>query len=557
MTRLQDDDIRAMLEARAARAPEPRIEGLPRSTERVAGPVTARRLAMSVPLAALGVVLVLVVGAVGIGRLGDSPAASRETASVGTQTKTSAPGDEWSYQQLADALAAGRLSDGSVVLLRGAIEQAPCDAIRLAACLDVRIRGLDAVDISSDLPLPFEQLLLEGGNHARDALMALRVEGPRLRFLGWPDRDPAEPVALDELLTPPDSPATLVPVSGWLGGPVPAAFCPPMGPTDPNEESICTGRPAVVATTADAAMDVPAPPDAVRVETTMRVDPDPAPGPVLLSRSGGSCIQMSADAWTTCDGPRFQPWTARAALGATPVIRVAAPTDAAGATPAVSIAADGRMELPAFREALRSGALDGRVVEVTGEAFVSMSICDAAAGVDCRPVSSWGIEGLEDVGGSPLTQLPCLTPCPAGAPSEGPFLFVARGTTLTYLGVTRGDLDAPVDPTDEAVRQSLLAGHAGHWVYPVDGWLTADGALRLSDLPRATDESYEASMSVRRPDDPVGIDPDDAVVAGPFLVAPAHRENPCAPTTRGCFVATYPIVLGRYDPSRVVRVSLE
>ena len=561
MTELHDDDIRGMLEARAARAPDAELERLPRGSDRVGGRVAAGRLARTVPLAALAVIVIAVVAVSGIGRSARVPATGSEpgTSAVATNGAASSPvSGGWSYQQLSEALAAGRLQNDTVVLLRGAIERATCESTRLAVCLDVGVRGLDSVDISSALPLPFEQLLVESGSHASDALMALRVEGPRLRFLGWLDRDPADPVALDDLPTPPHSPATLVPVSGWLGGPAPPAFCPPMGPTDPNEESMCTGRPAVVATTADGAMDVPAPRDAVRVETTMRVDPDPAPGPVLLSRSGGSCIQMSADAWASCDGPRFQPWTARAALGAAPVIHVAAPTDVPAPTPAASIDGDGRMEPAAFQEALRSGALDGRIVEVTGEAVISMSICDAASGVDCRPVSSWGIAGLEDVRGSPLTILPCLAPCPDGAPTGGPFLFVVRGTALTYMGSLEGSLDTPGSAGDEGLVKALTRTDDPHVVRPVEGWFVPSELRLYARRPGSHGLTADSPWWLALAPDAVAIDQAKVSVAGPFLVGAASRSTPeCSPASADCSFALVPIVLGRYDQSRVVRVALE
>jgi hypothetical protein len=556
MSGLRDDDLRAMLEARAARATEP-TTGIRRSTEPAVGPVTARRWSTSVPLLALGLVLVLVVGAVGIGRLGDGPAATRGSADIGTPS--SAPGDEWSYQQLAAALGAGRLARGSVVLLRGALEQAPCEPIRPATCLDVRIRGLDTVDISSDLPVPFEQLLLEGGNHAGGALMALRVEGSRLRFLGWPDRDPADPVALDKLPLPPDSPATLVPVSGWLGGPAIPAACPEVQ-NEPNEESICFGRPAVVAASADAAMRVPAPPDALRVGTAMLVDPDPAPGPVLLSRSGGSCITMSADAWKPCDGPPIEPWNALAALGAAPVIRVAAPSSETtppppGSTPISVPETDAILDEPAFHAALAQGALDGRLIEVAGAGAVSMSMCDAVAGASCEPILSWGIGAIENGGGISVTGLPCVSHCPDGWPGGGPYLFVVRGTILVYLGTLRGSLGAPERLSEDVVR-ALTQSDDPHAVHSVDGWFTPLDMRVSAGPPGAQGLSTDPAWWMGLSPEAVGTDGGDAAVEGPLLIGAASRvKNDCQDTNAAC--AAVPVVLGRYDPSRVVRVTLE
>jgi hypothetical protein len=556
MTRLQDDDIRAMLEARAARAPEPRIEGLPRSTERVAGPVTARRLAMSVPLVGLGVVLVLVVGAVGIGQLGDGPAATRGTAGVGSLTTSSSPGDEWSYQRLADALAAGDLETGSVVLIEGSLERRPEACVRLALCLTLQVRGLESVKV--DASMPFDRLLLEAGSHPRPALMAFRVSSEGLEFIGWPDRDPANATTIQELPAGESSDAALVPIRGWLMGPMPPPGCP-----SGVDASLCREVPPTLRSTSPASSDSTAV-EAMEVGITIPVDPYPAtiPGPFLVSRNDidTACARRSAMATTSCAGPPMFEWTVQAALSETPVIRVAA-LDAEPSpltpTPTVLPGPTGSMDGATFLTALRQGALDGRVIEITGRPIASTMVCDGLAGASCERLSSWWIGGLEGYGGIPVTAMPCISECPEGVPAAGPYLFVARGSSLVYVGSLMGDLEAP-EPIDEGVVKVLTQSEDPHAVHAVDGWFTPRD-LRVSARPPgsrglSTDPAWWMALAP----DAVEIPQGDTAVAGPLLIGAAHRSHPeCPPDTRGCSIALVPIILGRYDPSRVVRVSLE
>ena len=314
----RDDDLRAMLEGRAARLPtgaDREIIAAVREEMRAptggAGfavlPVAAggRGTGVSAGWVGIGLVAVLVLAVLG-GRLDTRPVVPAATGTpAGRSSPTAAssvPGTSRpplvslpraiDVERLRLGLVDGSL-DGQVVLLTASltVSQVPCLGTG-GGCPVIQVSGLPGVAVRYWQPAASAaDVWTTVLSHPVPALLAFRVEASDLVLLGWPEGTPATPLTVPALggSLPEVTGDDLVIVSGWLaGGRSSTASCPEAVPSpaasalpcEPGLPMLNAAKPLSDGRSTSAAV-------AVTVDAALGLGPAPAvmQGPFLVRRA--------------------------------------------------------------------------------------------------------------------------------------------------------------------------------------------------------------------------------------------------------------------------------
>ena len=311
----RDDDLAAMLEARADRMPVSAardvlaaVRAEMRAPTGGAGfavlPVLAGSRGSRAPAgwAAIGLVAVLVLAVMG-GRLttgparptagaasGGTPASSTAVAAT-TPTAPTAPTaapspviPTMTVGELRAGLADGSLS-GRTVLVTGVLELQPwpCPSPMPEDCYGLQIRGLDGIEVTHAGVMTADEAFRRIPGDTTDSPKAFRATGHQLAFLGWITEGADTPLTVTELLRGSAVPgsAEVAAVGGWLlGGSSSLASCPSVA------ASPCADTRPVLADASPRPDDQPGTGDAteVTVDDSLGLAPAPAslPGPFLV-----------------------------------------------------------------------------------------------------------------------------------------------------------------------------------------------------------------------------------------------------------------------------------
>jgi hypothetical protein len=260
-----------------------------------------------------------------------------------------------------------------------------------------------------------------------------------------------------------------------------------------------------------------------------------------------------------------------ASLSTTPVPSSSVPASASAATPVPSAAVASPIILPdpaavaAFRDALNSGSLDGKLALIDGTLETVAVPCPSPAGPDCFGIAVAGLDGVSITWDGPLSRVKVLG-------MSGTLAFVVLGDTLVFVGRVDGELAAPT-----AVAAILASGRppGGFDLFPVSGWLVVGGIHSCPMIgpggtpcpgppPWLTDDRpFEDGMlasnqgtNVTLYGTPVGRPQGQVVTPGPFLVRRVWKTAICdAPSGVDCSGMQWQVV-ARYDSGSVYRVVL-
>lgn len=580
MTEPRDDQLAAMLEARADRLP-------PTAAREVMAAVRAeiqapkggvlfsvvpvtRTHAMSGPAgwAAVGLVAALVLAVVGGGRLDSTPStpagsgagSGSPVSSAGATGEPAATASAPKINTITVAELRAGLDEGSlngrIVLLTGSLTVTEFRCFTPQACGSIEIVGLEGVEVS-DRWWGAEAVLATVNAHPGDSLMAFRAHVSGLELLGWPQQDPAAPVTVARLAAGIDgiSGDDLAIVSGWLGPWLVSCESPPPGSGAVNCRDM---RPALAdGTTGSSGTEI-----GEAVEVTVAAGS--RIGDAFLRGMEGPFLVREATAF----GGNLAPYEVVASLNPESAVWVE--------TGPSSMA----MTADQFRAALEDGSMDGRLVAVTGWLQPSGALCPADVPQPCTLFVILGLgigvtwDGPVSITGrldGELVQPPSTT--------AGTLVVTPRSGHLALLGRMIGDLEHPAsiqELTDGGLlwqRMNPLALKA------VAGWLVAGGvqscrapapdATPCPDLdPLLTDvepspdgrmTNHDRQQPVRVWPGAVGIDPAQVVTPGPFLYRIAVGST-CDGLDRslGWTCAGGPTsvweVMARYDAGSVTRV---
>jgi len=546
---VRDDDLRAMLEARADRlTPDAEHNVLAAVRKAVHEPrgsqgltvlpvsVTGRGSRRPVGWAAAGLVAVLVIAVLG-GPLGAGPAptGASPSGSFVPASPSIAPTDVSALRALdVDSfraeLAAGALQ-GQVVVVQGRLEAQPafCQAGGTAPCL-VRIHGLPGIQVLSASPSDSTWGLTV--ERSVGQAIAVRVlQSAMLRFLGYLRNDPAQPLSVDRFASVIPKPDEVTVVEGWL---INGDGDHRLAGTDPRSEGV-----------AGLTVDVSA-------DSGVRASGVIGPGRFLARRNGGieivGWLDESTVAVTISDQTimsSFGPWQL--------------PT-----TPALTID-----DLPAR---IGDRSLDGRLVLLPGTLERVALPCPSGTTDACSWLEIVGLDGV------PVTWDGAEFAGPPEGGQDSTLAVVPDGGSLRLLGRLADDPDHAPSYQDLISRFGAFRADP-YWVDVVAGWLVVGGihscpalgvgatpcpgpVLMLTDQQPTPDGMMTSDLQV-----PVvvaasasGINAGQVVTPGPFLIR-EHTGSTCDDLSPESFPSCAggrdigQEIVARYDPSTVVRVQ--
>lgn len=580
MTGPRDDELAAMLEARADRLPPTaarevmaavrgEIQGPKGGALFSVVPVTRTR-GMNDPAgwAAVGLVAVLVLAVVG-GRLEQRPSApagsgtgsGSPASSVGVTGEPAATvmapaANTITVAELRAGLDYGSLY-GRIVLLTGSLRVTEFRCFTPQACGSIEIVGLEGVEVSDRWGTWSAEAVLATVNaHPGPSLMAFRVHVSGLELLGWPQQDPAAPVTVARLAAGIHgiSGDDLAIVSGWLGPWL--VSCDPPSPSG-GAVNCRNMRPALAdGTTGSSGTDI-----GEAVEVTLAAGSRIGDA-FLRGLEGPFLVRANADR-----GGSLPPYEVVASLNASDIVRVE--------TASSPIA----MTVEQFQGALEDGSLDGRLIAITGWLQPSGALCPAGVPQPCTLFVILGLGDLRVTWDGPVS---ATSRVPGGqvlqppSTTAGTLLVTPRDGHLVLLGRLIGNLERPASIQE-------LTDTNGRLLFPrrdplaltsVAGWLVVGiqsctltgpdatpcpgpGPL-LTDVEPSPDglmTNVVRQQSVRVWPGAVGIDPAKVVTPGPFLYRIAI-DSPCASSAVLCDRASTESweVMARYDIDTVYRV---
>lgn len=577
MTEQRDDELHAMLEARADRLPSAAgREVLAAVREEVRGPKGGAEFAvlpvtrvhgMNGPAgwAAIGLVAVLVLAVMG-GRLTTDPAqpsagsgatgspaaTTGASTSPATQVAASPAIPTVTMDQLRRGLEA-RTLEGRTILVTGRLEVQPwpCPSPMPDDCYGLQMQGLDGVEIDHAGVLTAAEAFARIPGDTTDRPMAFRVTGGQLAMLGWITRGAETPLTVNGLAADAPGRAEVAIVSGWLIPPPTAAECPP--PRDPNTPC---GR------TTPLLSDAPPMPDGTYLYAqgiNVGLDPSVAFGPDGAALPGPFLVRHMA-----YRGGDLPPYQVVARLDPATTVRV-------GQTPTPAA-----MTGEQLRAAVEDGSLDGRLITVTSWLQRSGALCPADLPQPCTAFVILGLEGISVTWDGPVATTTRLGGDASPAPSTaGTLVVTPHDGRLLLLGRLPGNLERPSPLQELLYQRRLMVFDDPFALTAVAGWLVVGGIHSCPMLgpgatpcpgppPALTDEEpfpdgmlrSDVQTQVGVWPDAVGIDPRQVVTPGPFLYRVAG-EAPCAgPACPDVFRAWTWEVMARYDIGSVNRVVL-
>ncbi|MEW6223052.1 MAG: hypothetical protein AB1627_00335 [Chloroflexota bacterium] len=255
-------------------------------------------------------------------------------------------------------------------------------------------------------------------------------------------------------------------------------------------------------------------------------------------------------------------------------------TDVPSGVPTASGPAGAVQRLSAARLALgiADGTLDGRLVLIDSDLDLVPQPCPSpSTAMSCaQPV----IVGLEDVRVTWDRELVVSVDATSGAGTPpglvraGTLVATPHDGGLVLLGYLAGDVERPL-PFADIVSQFLYSRADPLALHPVSGWLIdgVRGCLRTPDAspcpvlpPRITDleptdEGFLRSgtaVEVAVSNPASGLDPQQVVTPGPFLVRLGIGRSSCPPddTTCGGAPTLGWTVVARYDAGATVLVEV-
>ena len=580
--RMDDDELRAMLEARANRMPSTdgrevlaSIHAEVRGARGGAGlavlPVVlgGRGGKASAGWVAIGLVAVMVLAVMG-GKLGSGPAkpgagdASASTSAAPATTSSNAATAESfaprtvTMDALRAGLAAGTL-EGRIVLVTGRLQVLawPCPFPVPDDCYGLQLRGLEGVDVTHAGLMTRDEARARIDGDPSDRQMAFRVTGFHLALMGWLTPGPDSPWTVGQLagqgaLLPTGN---LAVVSGWLLGATGSAACAPGA-----SPSACTGSQPWLADQSPVVDGTPRYGQGVNVATDPAVSVSPSPAVVR-----GLFL--------------VRPWSPRGG-GLPAAFQIVATLDPAMTLRVEPATLSATLDRDGFLAAVGDGSFDGRIVLVQGELQSVAWPCPSGMAEPCTRMFIPGLDGIavtwdgaqrstNDPGGSAPGD-GAATP----APSAATLVVVPRDGHLELLGRLTGDLEHP-DTLSELMYQRRLIGVDDLLALaPVAGWLVVGGihscpfmgpgatpcpgpGPTLTDKQPLTDglmtSDVQAQVVIGR--SAVGIVAGQVVTPGPFLYRVAGPRA-CDDVGSSCRSSWGWMVVARYDASQVIRVSI-
>ncbi len=580
MTEPRDDQLAAMLEARADRLP-------PTAAREVMAAVRAEirtpkggALFSVVPVtrthamsgragwAAVGLVAVLVLAVMG-GRLDQRPSTpagsgagsgspvSTVGATGGPAATAMAPAAATiTVAELRDGLDNGSLN-GRIVLLTGSLKVREFRCFTPQACGSIEIVGLEGVEVS-DRWWGAETVLTAVNAHPGDSLMAFRAHVSGLELLGWPQQDPAAPVTVARLAAGIDgiSGDDLAIVSGWLGPWLVSCASPSPSSGAVNCRDM---RPALAdGTTGSSGTEI-----GEAVEVTVAAGSRIGDA-FLRGLEGPFLVRHNA-----YGGGDLPPYEVVASLNPPDIVRVET----------MPSAAEAAAEL---RAALEDGSMDGRLIAITGWLQPSGALCPADATQPCTLFVILGL-GIGVTWDGPISTVNRLLEGQLLQPpstTAGTLLVTPRDGHLVLLGRLIGSLERPASIQELTDGDLLWQRSNPLALTAVAGWLVVGGIQScrapgpdatpcpgpgplLTDVEPSPDgrmTNYDRQQSVRVWPGAVGIDPAQAVTPGPFLSRTVIGSTCDGPLDRseGWTCAGGPTwsweVMARYDAGSVYRV---
>lgn len=471
-----DDELRAMLEARAGSIPPSASrEVLAAARTEIGGPVaregagvafvprrveTARRRSrMPVGVAAAAAAVIVAIAVLG-GRLalegtaGSGPTAGSSMAAVPPPStgdvslpstepsEVIAPATSITVEELGAWLNAGVL-DGRTVVVRGHLTLVPGRCLLGTSsprpdCMFLRLDGLPDVFIDKG-DRSLEQAQLEIDAYGETTPAVLLGAGGGLRLLGWLTKGADHPVQPDGQVLIPQQVEGLMAIEGWLQG-------------------------------ADGGVRLTETPDVHGIGLTVSIDPqvspaafEPARGIFLVRDLMGSDNAVLVD-------PRYQV-----------VGRIDPDATVYAQDPGLSLAGQ-TISAADLLAAIKDGSLDGQLFAIDGTLETVAWDCplDAApcsrsyvAGLPGVAITWNGlVGGSSDGSGSPTS------------PLQGRLIVTPRHGRLQpnvgyleLIGVLHGDLGRPVPVDDLAAADNAGEHRDPMGVEGVDGWLVVDGPM--------------------------------------------------------------------------------
>ncbi len=581
MTEPRDDQLAAMLEARADRLPPTAarevMAAVRAEIQRPKGgavfsvvPVTrAHAMSGAAGWAAVGLVAALVLAVVGGARL-DSKPSTPAGSGAGSGSPVSSAGatgepaatvmapsaNTITVAQLRVGLDHGSLY-GRIVLLTGSLRVRDLPCFGPQACRSIEIVGLEGVEVSDGSETrSAEDVLARVNAHPGDSLMAFRVHASDLELLGWPQQDPGEPVTVAQLAAGESgvSDTDLAVVSGWLTSGSPGPSCPSIG----ESTTPCNSGPML--------SDGPPMPDGTEIyaqSVNVGLDPSVSFGTGSAAIEGPFLVRYIA--YRGGDLPRYQ------------VIASLSPANAVRVETGPSSMA---MTVDQFRAALEDGSMDGRLIAVTGWLQPSGALCPADVPQPCTLFVILGL-GIGVTWDGPVSTTSRLYGEVVQSPSTTASTLVVtpRNGHLALLGRLIGDLEQPASIQELTDGRLLWSRMDPLALTAVSGWLVVGGihscpALGpdatpcpgpdplLTDVEPSPDgrmTNYDRQRPVRVWPGAAGIDPAQVVTPGPFLYRIAVGST-CDGLDRseGWTCAGGPTsvweVMARYDVGSVTRV---
>ncbi len=563
---LDDDGLRAMLEARAGRVgdaaagevmsalrAELRGPSAGQGLTVLPGPVSRRGGQSQLGWAAAGLVAVVLIALVG-GRLGAGPspvAGSPSVSMAPTGPAASLAGEEQrllrqlALMRLELGLAAGDL-DGQVVVVTGRLVAqgaARCLAGGSAPC-PVEVAGLPGVQVQ---PSPSIDPALWPSIVERSAgrKMVMRVDGGVLRFLGFLANAADQPLTVAGFMAARPQPEEVTVVDGWLLAAGVASACPRASDASPGPVTGCEPIGLRVLSGTDPALGT------LSEFVTIRLAADAPAG--TGADLGPQPFRLGAQRYLVRDdgGPEIV-----GQLHA-PMASVTIDSGTAASASGTPPTGPAGLDLDGLRAALSAGRLDGQTVIVTGQVVVQPWPCPNTMPIDCYGLQLRGLDGVE------ITHVGVAAADVAGHATDAPIAFGVAGGQLVLEGWLA---NAPGQPLQvaELLAPSNLPRQTQ--IAVVSGWLTGREAAACPDLrgmgspvpcpdgdawltsrpPRADGSPVPGSAGALVEVAPSVADPGIVGVAGPFLVGRAGGDGITSAALR---------VAARLDPSRLVRVD--